>query len=266
MKRKLSAVAAMVAALFAGSASAADLPLRKEPPPAPLPPPPPTWNGLYLGLNIGGGWKANNNDNFNYFPFVTGVGPFGTAFPAFGFGAYNYNNNNNQGGVVGGGQVGYNYQFANSFLVGLEADIQGTSIGSNNNNNNWNSWWWGADINRRGLPWFGTVRGRLGFLLMPSLLVYGTGGFAYGGVEYWDQTRTRAGWTAGGGLEYLIWQNWSVKVEYLYVDLVPNNNYNYYWGAGGWCWGHRRDLQANIVRAGLNWHFNFSQPPVLARY
>jgi outer membrane immunogenic protein len=264
MRSQLGSAAAIAAALFAGSASAADLPLRKEPPPPPVvPPPPPTWNGLYLGLNVGGGWLSNNynNNDILFIPYTT-VSPVG-AFGVLGFGNY-YNNNNNNGGVVGGGQVGYNYQFANSFVVSAEADIQGTSIGNNNNNN----WYWGSGGNfQPALPWFGTVRGRLGFLLMPNLLVYGTGGFAYGGVQFFDQTRTDTGWTAGGGLEYLIWQNWSAKVEYLYVELYPNNgNNNIFLGFNGFTWFNNQHLEANVVRVGLNWHFNYSPPPVLARY
>ena len=121
---------------------------------------------------------------------------------------------------------------------------------------------------RRNLPWFGTLRGRVGFLLTPSLLVYGTGGFAYGGVEFWDQTRTRVGWTAGGGAEYLLAQNWSVKIEYLYLDLTSNNNNNnnIFCGVAGCSYFNRLDFRANIVRAGLNYHFNYNPPPVLARY
>jgi outer membrane immunogenic protein len=269
MRSQLGSAAAIAAALFAGSAIAADLPMRKEPPPPPVaPPPPPTWNGLYLGLNIGGGWVNNNinNNDIVFIPFTT-VNP---AFTPFGgnlaFLAFNNNNNNNKGGVVGGGQVGYNYQFANSFVLSAEADIQGTSIGTNNNNNN--SFFFNGNNFQRGLPWFGTVRGRLGFLLMPSLLVYGTGGFAYGGIQFFNQTRTDTGWTAGGGLEYLFWQNWSAKVEYLFVDLYPNNNNNnIFFGFNGFGWVNNRHLEANVVRVGLNWHFNFNPPPpVLARY
>ena len=261
MRSKLGSAVALGAALFAGSAIAADLPMRKEPPPPPIvPPPPPTWNGLYLGLNIGGGWLNNNVNNNNLLLFSTANQFGGNNFGLFGF---NNNNNNNNGGVVGGGQVGYNYQFMNSFVLSAEADIQGTSIGTNNNNSNW-GWGWGGNIFQRGLPWFGTVRGRLGFTLMPSLLVYGTGGFAYGGVEFLNQTRTDTGWTAGGGVEYLFWQNWSAKVEYLFVQLYPNNNNNnWFWGWNGF---DNRRLEANVVRVGLNWHFNYNPPPVLARY
>ena len=83
------------------------------------------------------------------------------------------------------------------------------------------------------LDWFGTVRGRLGFLATPTFLLYGTGGLAYGRVAsatvnsftatpdiYTGSTSTtRAGWTAGAGGEWMFAPNWSAKAEYLYVDL-----------------------------------------------
>ena len=64
------------------------------------------------------------------------------------------------------------------------------------------------------LDYIGTVRGRAGRLSTPTLLVYGTAGFAYGGVSAWSQTNIRSGWTAGGGLEWMFAPNWSAKVEY----------------------------------------------------
>ena len=69
------------------------------------------------------------------------------------------------------------------------------------------------------LSWFGTVRGRLGYLITPTLLIYGTGGFAYGQVDAWGFSSTHTGWTAGGGVEWMFAPHWSAKVEYLYVNL-----------------------------------------------
>lgn len=96
MKIKLGSIAAVAAALFAGSVFAADLPLRKAPP---------TWNGLYVGLNIGGGWR-NNNNNTGDFVFVP-LGPLVPPFGVFAFPFLSLNNNNNNSGGGGGGQVGY---------------------------------------------------------------------------------------------------------------------------------------------------------------
>ncbi len=107
------------------------------------------------------------------------------------------------------------------------------------------------------------MRGRAGWLFTPTLLVYGTAGFAYGGVQAWSYTNTRTGWTAGGGLEWMFAPRWSAKVEYLYADLDSGGTT----GGFGWNWGYHFHPQLNIVRAGVNYHFNWAEPaPVLAKY
>ncbi|CAN2534989.1 hypothetical+protein [Methylocapsa aurea] len=268
MKNWIS-VLAISSALLAGSASAADLPSRKEVVPVFIPPPVFSWTGPYVGLNIGGGWvdRSRNNNNWNW--------------------GGNNNNGNNSGGVVGGAQIGWNYQLSPLFVVGLESDIQGTSIGSGGNNNN--NWWGGLGAtDRTSVPWFGTVRGRIGLALLDSrLLIYGTGGFAYGEVRHpslgwWGNNNNndvRGGWTAGGGVEWAFLPNWSAKIEYLYTELNDNANNNNNWALvapvlfpalpvtalAGLNWNRR--TQINTVRAGVNYHFNlFTPAPVVARY
>jgi outer membrane immunogenic protein len=265
MKKSISALAVAMA-LAAGAAQAADLPSRKGPPPVYLPPPPVfSWTGFYVGVNLGGGWRDHTDQN-NWAPFVDPVTGAVLFVPS-----WNGGNNNNSGGVVGGGQIGYNFQFNPWLVVGVETDFQGTSIGSGNGNGN--NWWgpglglgWGNGGAER-LPWFGTVRGRIGVTpLDPHFLVYGTGGFAYGEVQrngIWNSwNRTETGWTAGGGIEWAFLPNWSAKAEYLYTDLSSNND-------GGWGWGNNRHFRFNTVRAGLNYHFNLFGPPaapVVAKY
>ncbi len=276
--KKVGLIAAIsLAALSVGAAFAADLPSHKAPPVyIPPPPPPPLWTGFYGGVNLGGGW-TNNTFVPNYLVLVrpadpvvnpnivNPVDPFvGTPFGAVA--VLSNNGGGGQGGVVGGGQVGYNYQFGASFLIGGEADLQGTTIGGGGNNG------WGAILVGRRSPaidWFGTVRGRLGWLFTPTLLVYGTGGFAYGGVSTgggWfggSYSHTRTGWTAGGGVEWMFMPNWSAKAEYLYVDLDSSGTT----GTWGWNWGYHRHPQINVVRAGVNYHFNWGAPaPVIAKY
>lgn len=278
MKKAISALA-IAAGLAAGSASAADLPSRKEAPVF-VPPPVFSWTGPYVGLNLGGGWlERQNNNNWAWAnPFF-----FNPNFnPNFAFLGVGWNNNNTSGGVVGGLQLGYNYQLSPLFVVGLETDFQGTSIGSGDNNGWWGGWWG----NNTRIPWFGTVRGRLGLALLDSrLLVYGTGGFAYGEVRrpwggWWNNDDISTGWSAGGGVEYAFLPNWSAKVEYLYTDISNNNNNNNWWGVGfpfggfggfnnfgfgGW-WNNRHG-RFHTVRAGVNYHFNlFTPAPVVARY
>ncbi len=247
MKKTISAIA-FAAVCAAGAAQAADLPSRKEAPVYAPPPPVFTWTGLYVGVNVGGGWLDNSSNN-------RGWGWTG--------------GNSNSGGVVGGGQIGYNYQIGSMFVVGVETDFQGTSIGSSGGNGwGWGFWDFGAFNGASArVDWFGTVRGRVGVtLLNPQLLIYGTGGFAYGDVSSngpINWTFTGTGWTAGGGLEYAFAPNWSAKVEYLYTDLSNNNN-NWGWGITDW----RTHTRFHTVRAGVNYRLNlFSAPaPVLASY
>jgi len=271
MKRTLLAATALGFTLSA-SAFAADLPSRKAPPYIP-PPPPPVWTGFYGGLNLGGGWAAGGGQN-SLLPYAD---PRCALSPAnFFILPGGGNTSNNTGGVVGGAQIGYNYQFGNSFLVGVEADFQGTSLTGGNSGNNIAAYASpllpaggvlvplatgnGGNI---GLPWFGTVRGRAGYLVTPTLLVYGTGGFAYGEVTAFNFSNTRTGWTAGGGVEWMFHPNWSAKIEYLYTDLSGGG------ATGGWGWnyGYHRHPQINVVRAGVNYHFNWGAPaPIVAKF
>jgi outer membrane immunogenic protein len=269
-------------ALSAGSAFGADLPSRKEAPVyIPPPPPPPLWTGFYVGLNIGGGWSANSNNN-SYLPYsdtTYGIGstPYPGASPNLFFLPGGGQTNSNTGGVVGGAQAGYNYQFG-SFVIGAETDFQGTSLTGGNQGNYagaYNSPYAGSTTGllsplvtgnggTLGLQWFGTVRGRAGYLITPTLLLYGTAGFAYGDVTAFQRSNTSTGWTAGGGAEWLFSPNWSAKVEYLYVDLDSSGINGAY---TGWQLGNNHHPQINVVRAGVNYHFNWGAPaPVVAKY
>ena len=181
------------------------------------------------------------------------------------------------GGVLGGAQAGYNFQFG-QFVIGAETDFQGTSISSSNTNgggvlypafyNNAGGGNYLTAVNLVGsananLSWFGTVRGRVGYLITPTLLLYGTGGFAYGQVDAWGFSSTNTGWTAGGGVEWMFAPHWSAKVEYLYVDLSGSNSLN----NSGYNFGYNYNPRLNVVRAGVNYHFNWGAPaPVVAKY
>ncbi len=263
---------ASIAALVAGGALAADLPSRKAAPAyVPPPPPPPLWTGFYAGLNLGGGWTNSTINPNQLTPYVDTNNNI-ALLPG------NTQGGGNAGGVIGGGQIGYNYQFGNSFLVGVETDFQGTSMNSSTGNannilypdNNGGFYVPLIPGGNRGisLNWFGTVRGRAGFLVMPTLLVYGTGGFAYGGVQggvNGNANNTRTGWTAGGGVEWMFMPNWSAKAEYLYTDLNSGGATVGPWG--NFQVGANRNASFNTVRAGVNYHFNFGgAAPVVAKY
>jgi outer membrane immunogenic protein len=264
-------VASAGAIALSGAALAADL-TRPPPPVIYMPPaPPPLWTGFYLGGNAGGTWISSNNINT-----VSSTGFANFTGPA----AQN-------GGFIGGGQLGYNYQFNYSWVVGAEADIQGvagvtgsTSVASFVGVLGLTP---GVAIatQSRQFDYLGTVRGRLGFLITPTLLAYGTGGLSYGGVKGQTSIFTvfptslatgsfdtaRVGWTAGGGVEWMFPPSWSIKVEYLYYSL----------GSVTWSDGvllsppatlnvlqSSTRFNGNLVRAGLNYHFNWLPAPIVA--
>jgi outer membrane immunogenic protein len=250
--RKVFVTCVALSAL-AAPAFAADMATKAPVAPPYIPPPAPMWTGWYIGANIGGSFgTANESATF------AGV-PVGTSSPRLD-------------GVLGGAQLGYNWQ-ANAWVFGLEADIQGTSEDGSNSASRTVLIPGIALIPATGtlnysekLPWFGTVRGRLGVLANPNWLLYATGGLAYGEVDT-NTTftlgatslgnnfdTTRVGWTIGGGVEAWLSRNWTAKVEYLYVDLGSFSNT--YTGLGVFTpvtlSTHVTD---NIVRAGLNYHF-----------
>jgi outer membrane immunogenic protein len=239
-----------LAAMAMSSALAADLPARSAPPVYVPPPPLFTWTGFYIGLNAGAAIRSTNNNNSNAALF------FG--FPVFG----NNNNGNNNVAFVGGGQIGYNWQ-TGAVVWGLEADAQYRSSFGNNNN----GFFGGGGGGGGSGGYLGTVRGRLGYLFTPALLAYVTGGLAYGSSYYSTpffffsnaNNSLRVGYTVGGGLEYMVTPNWSIKAEYLWTDLGRSNSNNFLISTPR--------SQAHVVRAGINYHFNWGAPAaVVARY
>jgi outer membrane immunogenic protein len=296
--KKLSSLAALALFLSVGSAMAADLPSRKGPAPA-FVPPPPMWTGFYVGLNAGGTWgESGAVDSWSYNFQATPNLLFGPAAAALATTSLPVSGNV---GFIGGGQVGYNWQFGSSFMAGIEADIQGVA-GSGSSSTavgrvvvaNGDRWSIGQVATAsQSLDYLGTVRGRLGWLFSPTLMVYGTGGLAYGGVTanagvtqlVFEQppaystngsfSDTRVGWTAGGGLEWMFAPNWSAKVEYLYYDLGsvtfnhaplvnPGTIPGVIWYSNSVTSNAR--FNGHIVRAGVNYHFNFGSASTVAGY
>lgn len=280
--KKLSVAAGLALALSAGSAFAADLPSRKGPP-AYLPPPPMfSWTGLYGGVNIGYGFGSSSPES-----------GWLAAAPAYYGGA-----NQDLNGVLGGGQVGYNYQFSPWLVLGVEADIQAADL--NTQNNLLGLGVPGVNLahvnSAKSVDWFGTVRGRLGLTLpsVPNLMFFGTAGFAYGQVDHTVSLsnlyvaapgpgvvtgrskyfETATGWTAGGGVEWtpMAFPAWSLKVEYLYTDLGSSTQTNFGFLTNNpalppFIGQHNSSTRFHTIRAGLNWHFNpFASAPVLAKY
>ena len=269
-----------------GAAFAADLPSH-APPPVFVPPPPLfSWTGLYAGINAGYHWGGSS---YNFTGTDTAGGGLGTALNA---GAILFPVARGASGFIGGGQIGYNYQI-NSFVLGLEVDIDGAT--GRNSRVAFHDGDLGfvpiASANAQQLDWLGTVRGRLGWTPIDHLLIYGTGGLAFGQSQaafsvvaptagpplfVFASSSANVGWAAGGGIEYALpanWSNWSVKVEYLYYDLgrtTSSRAYAYVDAAGApqvsTVTGSIRH-NGNIVRAGLNYRFNWWAPaPIVAKY
>jgi len=280
------------------AASAADMPV-KAPAAAVLP----SWTGYYAGLNIGYGggddpFSMSTVSGAGYpilgpgVPLYTTYGnPFTTKIPI--------------AGVNGGGQIGYNYQFDPMWVAGVEADIQAAGMNGNvscllacgtrliivspplaTSTARVNF----SDISAGNkIKWFGTLRGRVGLTGDKNWAwLYLTGGLAYGEVERsgsvagtststgggtiyntfagaYDNSSVRVGWTVGAGVEGKLMGNWSVKTEYLYVDLgSATDTFNTIYlpgsaiGTPGTVAGVRTDVSKfheHIVRLGLNYKF-----------
>jgi outer membrane immunogenic protein len=198
-----------------------------------------SWTGFYGGANLGGAWIEN--DSMVASPADAGTAAFWGPCNAAGACPFNRSPGNGSG-AIGGLQFGYNLQFQ-SFLVGIEADIQGSTARTSHGISLTNAGTGFVPFSGAGvasLEWLGTVRARLGFLLGPSVLAYATGGLAYGEVgRTWGQafpslagqnvlgesSSWETGWTAGGGLEYLIAPRVTLGAEYLYVAL-PGDNFS----------------------------------------
>ncbi|ARN82879.1 outer membrane protein [Methylocystis bryophila] len=274
-------ISATLLTIATTTAVAADLPSAKAP--AVAPPPPPAWNGFYAGVNVSGGW-INGVGSVSYIPYSDpryGLfsNPGGGSLANFLLlPASQSSPSGNQGGALGGGQIGYNFVVASKYLVGAETDFQGGIIGGSNQGNLATFYpspfapsggiltpLVASSGYNVGLNWFGSVRGRLGYILAPTLLLYGTAGFAYGDVTAFNVSRTRTGWTAGGGAEwsFLPDSRWTAKIEYLFTDFGSSS------ANGNWAWGGGVSQHAtlNLVRVGLNYRLSWSAPPaVIAKY
>jgi outer membrane immunogenic protein len=239
MKKLFLATTAFVV-LAAASAGAADMSARPvyTPPPAPVY----SWTGMYWGANIGYSWGHSKYD-----ATMLGLGTISSSEKI--------------DGVIGGGQTGYNYQFG-AWVWGLETDIQAS--GQKGGSTLQALGGLATVTTDRKLEWFGTTRARLGFLATPNVLVYGTGGVAYGQVKNSATVTTglgsatatfedvKAGWTAGGGIEGALGGGWSVKVEYLYFDLGKTTDTDITPGLGTVASETWRNTD-NIVRVGVNY-------------
>lgn len=225
------------------------------------------WNGFYVGGNIGWGFaKASGTSNVAD-PTIL-IGQHGLAS-----GSVSWN------GVIGGGQIGYNWMASRNVVLGIEADLSGASLKTHYVGISVD----GISFKTVELNPIGTVRGRLGFA-SGNWLVYGTGGGAWthanltntqGPCGRGDPTCTFSpvplgamdsnsldlfGWTAGAGVEVGITPNWTTRLEYLHLEFPSLNFTDPVF--------NRRNtdsLKLDVVRLGLNYKFNWGGP-VVAKY
>lgn len=241
-------VAAMAAAGIAlgaaQSASAADIarPVYKAAPVVAAY----NWSGLYVGGNVGWAWGEISTLN-------VGLGASGDT-----------------DGFFAGGQIGFNWQAPGSpWVWGIEidsqwADLKGDMIWLNQA---------GVIANASArLDYFGTARGRIGYA-WDRAMVYFTGGVAWANTSInptfaipavaWGGTsasNSNVGTAVGGGIEWALLDNWSAKVEYLYIDI----HQDYFGGPGAG--GFKADVDLHTVKVGLNYRFGYSKAPVVAKY
>lgn len=211
-KKLLLGVAA--SALAFGPAMAADVPARV---PVAKAPPPITetlfdWSGFYWGVSGGYGWGSSTH---------SGIGSL------------------DSDGWLLGGTLGVNWQSGQT-VFGFEGDLSWANLEGS------------AGPLSTNLNWLGTGRARAGYAI-DNYLFYVTGGAAWGEVEaanavFGGGSETRLGWTVGGGVETKLTQNWSAKLEYLYVDLGDKNTYTAVGPVDV-------SLTSHIVRLGLNYKF-----------
>jgi outer membrane protein OmpA-like peptidoglycan-associated protein len=199
------------------------------------------WNGFEAGVQGGYGWGTSSG---------TFTGPLGR-LPQYSFHTY---------GGMGGGHLGYDWEFPPNWVLGLEGDLEGGDISGLRRHPVAPTAGIGSSMD-----FDSSIRGRVGWAFGQTLL-YGTGGVAFGdvtthynqpiGVRVAGNSETRVGWTAGAGLAYALTPNWETNVEYRYTDLgsetqsfprirvTDSNKFTY-----------------NMIRVGLTYRFAPPPPP-----
>jgi len=191
-----------------------------------------TMSAQAADMNYGSRAPYTVNQPLNAYSWA---GPYLGGNLGYGWGSVD-NNPTKPSGFAGGIQAGYNWQ-SGPWVFGAEGDIQASGA-----EQTFAPW-------KFSNPWFGTLRGRVGYAL-GNVMFYGTGGLAFGELRATtfgvSESHTNAGWTAGVGAEMGFAPNWSAKVEYLYVDLA-NSNFVITGASNGYRFG--------LIRAGVNYHF-----------
>jgi len=247
---KLFHTTAALSVLLATSmgANAADVPPYAPPAaPAVYRPPPLSWTGFYIGVNLGGAWGQRKvTDSLFGLSFDTGI---------------------NKGAFIGGGQLGFNYQFGN-FVLGVEGDIDG--VANTNNASNGPAGPGGTILLTSNNRWIATLAGRFG-VTNGYWLFYGKAGGGWVGNDDFTITNTatgasitgssnntNSGWLVGAGIEWAFAPNWSAKIEYDYLGL---NTRTFTTPAGVFIASdtfNTNNPNVQMVKVGLNYFFNWA--------
>jgi outer membrane immunogenic protein len=262
-------VTAIAFTALTSASLAADLPARTAAAPPMMARPAFSWTGFYIGVNAGGAFSTKGDAKTVGSPAFVSLEPLGLAPASLGTSSSSF---------IGGGQAGYNFQ-SGSIVYGVEADLDwlnqkktagftsaatvlGTTLTTTATHN---------------LDYLGTVRARLGVTPVDRLLVFATGGFAYGGVKdsgsvvanaapaiNWNgsSSTTAVGFAVGAGAEYAFTDNISFKAEYLYYSLGSHTNAALGNAAvraipalNGVYYVSKTETAGSAIRAGINYKF-----------
>jgi outer membrane immunogenic protein len=229
------ATAAFASAAFATKTLAADMPLKAPPRVAA----PVNWSGIYIGGHVGYGWA----DKDFSLPDIAGE-KFGDCYGKDQF-CYDFTKlggpvlSQNLKGFLGGVQGGFNVQ-SGAFVLGIEGQFSWTGMKEDSQAklgefrffDCWTHITKEIDLKARAeVNWVATIAGRIGYAF-DRALIYAKGGVAFADQDYsWVVNKgdrelatakfseTRTGWMVGGGLEWALWQNWSAKIEYNFMDF-----------------------------------------------
>jgi outer membrane immunogenic protein len=267
--RKLLLVGSAFGALVTPAAAADLAPYFQAPPGSVW-----GWTGFYVGGNAGGIFSSGNAiTNTGSDTGGTGLGSFLSA------GAIPGSATLSQSAFIGGGQVGFNWQLGPDWVWGVEADLDGTTAKASSASAFGGNAAFAplSTTYSRELDALGTVRGRVGYLALPTLLLYGTAGLAYAqtrlgssflcaactppsgtqGSTTNQSTFNLVGWTAGGGVEWQFTPAWSIKAEYLYVDLgsAQTSTITYSYPSNTSSLTSALAERDHVIRMGFNYRF-----------
>ena len=260
MKESALALIAVVA-LIGTPALAADMAVKA--PPAPVPASaPPGWTGFYVGGDVGGAWTSN-------------TGTWAPLPSPLAFGVFGQSGSNGGSSFVGGLHAGYNWEFAPTWVAGIEGDWSWAAA-----KGSFSQAWTitpppgpcpGCFTSMSShLDWISSLRARFGYLVTPTVMAYATGGVAWGKFDYAANnsnavtyvtnaafSSTQTGFAVGGGLEWAMTKNWLVRAEYLYYRFnngpsVVANSTAFPANPSGYSWS---STNVNVARAGLSYKF-----------